>query len=238
MKVLFIGNSHTFFNDMPRTFACLCKAGANINVDAVMLCHPGMTLEWHLSQYYELRYNLLFGKYDYCVIQQGAHPFPGKEETLRDLSRIIELCRKGGTKPVVLMTWAEKRFPEHQQIMIDTYQQASSDADVLLAPVGKVWQKMQEEHPEVELFWKDGEHASPLGDYLIACVLYNVITLNLPIGLPNIGTDFLKGMEIGVDKMCAIEDTANLNDELDESACRTIQETVAATCHSCGLHGC
>lgn len=238
MKVLFIGNSHTFFNDMPRTFARLCKAGANINVDAVMLSHPGMTLEWHLAQYYELRYNLLFGKYDYCVIQQGAHPFPGREETLRDLARIIDLCRKGGTKPVVTMTWAEKRFPENQQKMIDTYNEAAKEEDVLLAPVGKVWQHMLASHPEVDLFWMDGEHASPLGDYLIACVLYHVITLNSPVGLPNIGTDFLKGMEISLDKMAAIEDLSQLDDLLDPAACTAIQETVLEVCHSCGLHGC
>ena len=42
MKVLFIGNSHTFFNDMPHTFACLWEAGTGEKVAPVMLCHPGM----------------------------------------------------------------------------------------------------------------------------------------------------------------------------------------------------
>ena len=230
MRVLFIGNSHTFFNDMPNTFKRVCFAGAGVEVEAVMLCHAGMTFDWHLAQYFELRYNLLYGKYDYCVLQQAAHPFPEREKTLEAGQRIIEMCMSAGTKPVVMMTWAEKRAPEHQQAMIATLTELASSAGALLAPVGLAWQRIVETKPEVDLFWKDGEHASPLGDYLIACVLYASILGKNPIGLPNIGTDFLKGMEISLDDLHAIEDPARLTDTLDPVACGIIQREVSSIC--------
>ena len=33
MKVLFVGNSHTYFNDMPQTFADMCLKGAGEKTD-------------------------------------------------------------------------------------------------------------------------------------------------------------------------------------------------------------
>lgn len=100
-KVLFIGNSHSYFNDMRRFLPACAKKGAGVNVDAVMLTHPGMTLGWHMEQYYEVRYNLLYGHYDDCVIQQGAHPFPGYEATKEALDQLLPLCRAGGARPVL-----------------------------------------------------------------------------------------------------------------------------------------
>ena len=38
MKVLFIGNSHTYFNDMPYIFKLICQEN-NIDVDVTMLAH-------------------------------------------------------------------------------------------------------------------------------------------------------------------------------------------------------
>lgn len=230
LKVLFVGNSHTYFNDMPELFSRMCRAGADLNAEPVMLSHPSRTLEWHLREYYELRFNLLYGHYDYCIIQQAAHPFPGKEETLRDIARIEELCRKGRTQPVIVETWAEKRAPEHQAIMNETYHEAADEHDSLLAPVGEVWQSMILRHPETELYWKDGEHASPYGDYLIACVLYRVITGNEASGLPDVGIDFLKGLEAGPDAGFAIEDKSELLESLDPESCRQIRHETDRIC--------
>ena len=79
MRVLFVGNSHTYFNDMPHTFARLCAAAGAGEVLPTMLAFSGRSLSWHLEEYFSLRYNLLWGGYDYCVIQQQAHPFPEKK---------------------------------------------------------------------------------------------------------------------------------------------------------------
>lgn len=39
MKALFIGNSHTFYNDMPQTFARLYEESMGEQVDTVLLVH-------------------------------------------------------------------------------------------------------------------------------------------------------------------------------------------------------
>ena len=49
MKILFIGNSHTFVHYVPARFVQFCK-DHGVQAEAVMLTHPGMGLDWHLKQ--------------------------------------------------------------------------------------------------------------------------------------------------------------------------------------------
>ena len=180
IRVLFVGNSHTYMNDMPALFSHIYEKTTGHKADSVMLAFSGKELEWHLKEYLSLRYNLLYGKYDYCVIQQAAHPFPPEKNTFRDCKKIIELCKKANTIPVLYMTWAEKSHPENQQKMIDTYIKIAKETGELLAPIGIVWKNVQNKYPEIELYYKDGSHASPYGDLLISCVMVKTISRRNP----------------------------------------------------------
>lgn len=176
MRVLFIGNSHTYFNDMPATFASLWAEAYGAAPEVTMLAYSSRSLQWHETEYFAVRFNILYGHYDYCVIQQQAHPFPGLEETERHMQLILRLCRQSGSTPLLVETWAEQAAPAHQQPMTDAYRTLSAKYGVTLVPVGSIWEELRHSHPEIPLFWKDGEHASPCGDYLIAAALCGVIS--------------------------------------------------------------
>lgn len=175
MKVLFLGNSHTFYNDMPQIFANICKERGK-DVQVAMQAHPGVTYGWHYSQLTELRFALMHGGYDYIVMQQAAHsPCPSKEETLEDAGKIIELARKCGVTPIQTMPWAEKRDPNHQKEMYDIYNTLSEKYGVELTVAGNVFEDVFYNHPEIDMYWRDGEHASPYGSYVIAMATYAAI---------------------------------------------------------------
>ena len=176
MKVLFVGNSHTYFNDMPRLFARMCAALTGEKPEVQMLAYSNRGLRWHREEYYALRFALLYGGFDYCVLQQQAHPMPPEEETRAAAERIMALCRRCGTKPVLFMTWAMKAEPEMADIMSRLYRQLAAETGALLCPVGECFAALTAEHPEIELYWKDGAHASPEGDYLIAAMFAVLLT--------------------------------------------------------------
>ena len=46
---------------------------------------------------------------------------------------------------------------------------------LLLAPVGEVWQSFRKEHPDIELYFTDGAHASPAGSLLAAAVIFKTL---------------------------------------------------------------
>lgn len=184
IRVLFVGNSHTYMNDMPALFAEIFELTSGRKADVVMLAYSGRDLAWHMNEYFSLRYNLLYGDYDYCVIQQAAHPFPGHDVTLDGAGKIISLCKQTDTVPVMFMTWAEKKYPEHQQIMSETYRDIAANTQALLAPVGEVFAALKDD-PSVDLYYSDGEHASPYGDLLTAAVICGTILFKSDLVLPD-----------------------------------------------------
>ncbi len=173
LSLLFIGNSHTFYNDMPllvrrraeeEGFACR----------AVMLTHGA----WYLAQHAgepEVRFNILYGDFDYVVLQEYAQPF-GPVEKYRDAAVALnEMIRRGGSVPVIYETWAPKDAPERQPFMNETHRRAAAEIGALLAPVGEKWWEYRESHPSSELYAEDGGHASPAGSDLAARVIWETI---------------------------------------------------------------
>ena len=225
MKVLFVGNSHTYMNDMPQLFREIVEKTTGAPCEVTMLAFSGRHLSWHLTEYFSLRFALLYGGYDFCVIQQAAHPFPPREETLADGEAIIELCRATHTEPVLYMTWAEKRQPENQAKMIETYEALARETHARLAPVGVVWQRLQKAHPGLELFYKDGEHASPYGDLLIAAVLCREITGRADILLPDHVRDFHWQIP-DMQHISASLDDREIREPIDEEKARWILEAM------------
>lgn len=176
LKVLFLGNSHTYFNDMPMLCARMCESLTGERPEVTMLAFSNRTLAWHVKEYFSVRFALLYGNYDRCVIQQFGHPIPPIEETEPPLKKIIALCEQVGTKPVLYMTWAKREEPEKAAYISEIYRTLADRYNALLAPMAEVFDAIRTGHPEIDLYWHDGSHASPYGDYLIAATLALLLT--------------------------------------------------------------
>ncbi|NLT58590.1 MAG: SGNH/GDSL hydrolase family protein [Clostridiales bacterium] len=183
MKILFIGNSHTFFNDMPEMLHLFGQA-RGIDIDSVQNTAGGRGLDWQAAQF-DVRYNVLFGRYDYIVLQHIAHPFPGRENLLEGAGLLMPFLERSGAKLVAYLPWSEKALPERQAEITEAHRALIAQyPEMLLAPVGLVWDDLRHSHPEIELYFRDGEHASPLGSYLIAATIFRLLTGQRTEGLP------------------------------------------------------
>lgn len=172
MKVLFIGNSHTYFNDMPYIFKLICQEN-NIDVDVTMIAHGYKGLDFHQKEP-EVRFNILYGKYDYIVLQHLQTGFD--EEILNSsVQAIKKYVNKTDSKLVLYMPWTIKSEREKQKYMSDAYINLAKKLGVLVAPAGLVWWEFKDIHPEVELYFKDDKHASEIGSTLVAYTIYRTI---------------------------------------------------------------
>ncbi len=172
MKVLFIGNSHTFVHYVPARVASFC-ASKGRPVETTMLTYPGVGLDWHLEQS-QTYYDLLYGGYDVVVLQHNAHPFPGRE-SLIEAGKCMGALIPEGTKPYLYMTWSEKDNPQGQEIMSATYEELGELIGAKVCPVGRIWQAVRKAYPEDELYFADGEHSSVLGASLAGAVIGRTI---------------------------------------------------------------
>ena len=170
LNLLFIGNSHTYYNDMP----LLVKRRAEdegFSCHVTMLAHPG----WFLSQHAddpEARFNILYGGYDYVILQEHAHPF-GPEADFTDAAQALSCwIREAGAVPVIYETWAKKDEPHIQSHMNEVHHRVAKDNNALLAPVGETWWSYMKSWPDLEMYDEDGAHASFAGSDFAAKMIW------------------------------------------------------------------
>jgi hypothetical protein len=97
IKILFVGNSLTEYNDLPTKVARMGSPdGRKIEVQS--LTYANYSLDEHLSNN-KLQLLISNGKYDFVVIQQGPSTGnTGKAALIKDGKRISKMCNKAGSK--------------------------------------------------------------------------------------------------------------------------------------------
>ena len=177
IKVLFIGNSHTYYNDMPSIVKRrLDEEGYDCHV--TMLAHPAWFLAQHVEDP-EAKFNIRFGGYDYVVLQEHAHPFGPEEKFFEAVRTLTDWIKEAGATPVIYLTWAQKNEPEAQQRMTDAHKRIAEETGSLLAHVGDEWWGYMRSWPELEMYADDGAHASPAGSDFAAKMIESEILHDL-----------------------------------------------------------
>lgn len=179
LRLLFIGNSHTFFNYMPNLVAERFRKDG-YDCEVTMLARPYLFLKEHLGEQ-ETKFNIKYGHYDYVILQEHAHPFGPVEDFREAVMGLDEMIKESGSKSVIYMTWAAKDEPEKQDFMTKAHRDVASEIGALLAPVGEEWWKYLNEHLEAEYYYKDGHHASAEGSAFAARVIWETIQADLEI---------------------------------------------------------
>ena len=173
LKILFLGNSHTFYNDLPLLVRKKAEADG-LRADVAMIAHGGWYLFQHMREP-ETVFNLVYGRYDYVVLQEHSHPFDRTGDYRIAAAALCGLIRKGGAVPVIYATWAEKAKPENQEVMNRVNREIAEENGALLAVVGESWQKARESRPDADFYASDGAHASPAGSGYAAEVIWKTI---------------------------------------------------------------
>jgi hypothetical protein len=193
LRLLFIGNSYTYVNNLPEMFSKLAEAGRH-PVETVMVAPGGWRLQDHWEKG-EAPKVLRGGKWDYVVLQEQStlatnflldgKPRVKNDEAFRPWAEKWSAeIGKTGARPVFYLTWARKATPEDQSVLTDAYMRAAKSNQALVAPVGIAWSQVRQQNPSIELFFTDGSHPSPAGTYLAACTFYAAIFHASPVGLP------------------------------------------------------
>ena len=177
ISLLFIGNSHTYYNNMPLMVKQRAEE-TGYDCRVVMIAHGGWFLAQHVKEP-DVRFNIFHGNYDYVILQEHAHPF-GPEEKFHDA--VMTLCqwiRDAGSTPVICEIWAKRDEPEKQVFMNQAHQRAAQEAGALLAPIGEYWWGYMQSWPNLEMYAPDGAHASPAGSDFVAKYIWEEIRTDI-----------------------------------------------------------
>lgn len=176
LRVLFIGNSHTYYHHLPAWVALMAKE-EGYECDVTMLAHPGWYLHQHVKEP-EVRFNIKYGHYDYVVLQEHSHPFDDIPGYIEAATKIAEWVRKAGSKPVIYGTWARKTEKSAQETMNSVNRKLAEGLDALYAAVGESWWSYKESWPETEMYDEDGSHASERGIEFAAKIIWRTLEMD------------------------------------------------------------
>jgi len=197
LSVLFVGNSYTHMNEMPSIFDKICKSkGKTVHVEKNT--RSGASFNVHTTRP-DLFVAIKSRQWDYIVLQGYSRELSFAPDyldtaTMPFINTIIDSIKANNpcTNILLQMTWGYKEgFQEREEtntyeamseLIADGYQYLSDSLQIPIVPVGKVWRKVRESNPEIELYDADKAHPSKNGSYLSACTFYASIFKESPEG--------------------------------------------------------
>ena len=186
-KILFIGNSLTYYNGGLDHHLEKLAASADppLVIKANRFTQSGASLEklWRKYCLGRATNHIDIGAYDAVVLQEDL------PET--DVHRFHQYARqfdaeikKAGARPILFMAWSYKRLG---WITMEEISQAhrviATELGIDVAPVGLAWQRAMKDRPGLDLYAADREHPSIYGTYLAANVVYATVFGRSPVGL-------------------------------------------------------
>ena len=182
MRILFLGNSFTFFNDLPDMVGKMLDAevGRNLRGGAYLFQHIDPTEELCAFTHRLLTEE----KWDYVVLQdQSQGPITHPAEFDKAVSTLAPMIRAAGGKPILYETWAYEEgtdtlastgwsFEAMQQGLTEGYRAAAEANGALIAAVGQAFAVARH---TTGLYDTGHYHPSAAGSRLAAETIANVI---------------------------------------------------------------
>ena len=182
MRILMLGNSFTFTNNMPKMLAELTGA------EVVHYTRGGARLSEQLHPNTKLggrtQAALQDEKWDYVVLQEMSHgPITAPKSFFSSVERLCRQIRADGAVPILFATWAYQRggakltdkgwdYDEMAQKLSEAYHKAARDSNALIADVGNRFYKLS--HTQ-NLYAADGVHPNEAGSHIAAEAIAAVI---------------------------------------------------------------
>ena len=196
MKVLFIGNSYTYYNDLPSLFSRLCGSNGK-QVLALSVTKGGRKLHENLDPAdettVELEAVLRAHTVDICVLQEhSVLPITDFDRFSASVKALME--KVGAGRYSLYQTWGRKagaKFLRDEGLdtrtmalkLRDGYTKVAETYGTDRAPVGLCFLEVYEKHTDIDLYDPDLTHPSYAGSCLSAITHYRTLWGELPADL-------------------------------------------------------
>jgi hypothetical protein len=190
IKVLFIGNSYTYYNDLPGTFEKLMLSGG-YEIEVGQSTSGGWSLSNHLTASETLT-KIAGTDWDYIILQEQSSVTNVKNGMFPAIRELHKKISSVGAETVLFMTWGRRDglpsagFQDYSAVQAQVaanYLEIGQELGVKVVPVGLAWQVALSQDTSLDLWDADGSHPNKTGSYLAACVFYTVLTGKSPEGL-------------------------------------------------------
>lgn len=186
-KVVFVGNSYTYFWNLPQTVQAMAAAkGIDLTTQQSTAGGVHWGHHWRSERKLKTRSILQNTEFDIVILQNHSRSTIDRLDSLLHFGQLLnQEIRQKGAKVYLYHTWAREWDPYMQKPITEGYYQLAKKINAQVVPVGLAWERARQLRPGFPLYDPDGSHPSALGTYLTACVFYGMLTGQSPVGLPN-----------------------------------------------------
>lgn len=193
-SVLFIGNSYTYFWNLPQLVGEMAEANNEIWITRQSTAGgSNLGQHWNKERGIKSQQILSSRKWDFVIIQDHSLRAIESKDSLDFYTSLwIERVKSTGAQPILYMTWARKYDPTMTDEIASAYEDIAAKHQIPVVPVGRIWAMARSLRPDIELYDPDGSHPSTVGAYLTACAFYSALSKNKASGLPErlLSTDY------------------------------------------------
>jgi hypothetical protein len=183
LKVLFIGNSLTYENDLPRTVAQLARSAGLQQCYCYQIAHPNFALEDHYD-FREAVNALEDESWDFVVMQQGPSALASSRANLIQWAEVFgELIDENGAQAVMYGVWPEHDRESEFPTVTESYRLAAEKIGGLFAPAGEACQFAWAADSTLPLYAADEFHPSSMGTYLAALTVFERLYNHTGVGV-------------------------------------------------------
>lgn len=173
-KILFVGNSLTYTNDLPYIVKKEA-ASRGIKIKTKMLAFPNYAIVDHWNEG-EVQRLIRNGKFDYVVIQQGpSSQREGRKMLFESGAMLKKLCSQSDVELVYFMVWPSRTYYNTFDGVIKNHREAAKENEAILCPVGEVWKAHFDQTNDYSYYGPDGFHPSLRGSQVAAETIVNTL---------------------------------------------------------------
>jgi hypothetical protein len=186
--VLFIGNSLTYFNDLPLIVEALADSVPGLATEqrlaVAMAAYPDFALYDHWAEGSAVR-ALEKNRWDTVVLQQGSSALDESRQLLREWTKQFDVTIKAaGARTAMYAVWPNQARQFDFERVNESYTLAAADVNGMLFPVGEAWRAAWSRDAEMQLYSPDGLHPTVRGSYVGALVIASMLLDRSPVGMP------------------------------------------------------
>jgi len=175
-KVLFVGNSFTFYNSGVdyhlQQMLNADKSSDSIAYTIQKIAVSSYTLQDHYNDSLTIR-KIRSDKWNTVVLQeQSTRPMTSRDLFLQYATLLDAKIKKDSPSTVLYMTWPEKATPGDINSLSSAYLYVGQKIHAPVVPVGLVWEYVVNTYPQLNLYYTDNKHPGLPGTFLIACTFY------------------------------------------------------------------
>ncbi len=236
LRVLFIGNSYTYVNNVPQLVEQIAATLRGPCVQTGMIAPGGATLRVHWETD-SARRRIDEAQWTHVVLQDQStfgeqwwvdgrfRVGDSAAELMEYATRFAGRVKVVGARPVIFAHWTDDGAPERDQRALDfSFDRVARATGSTLAPVGLAIKTLAREGWSSSPYHADGHHLSPTGSYMTALMLYATLADRSPVG----ATSRIDGRKVEFQRGIVYRDSVTTLVDLPKSVALRLQRLAAS----------